>query len=640
MIGKNIEKLHQEFIYKSRYSRWNYKENRRESWEETVDRYFNFFETKAPKHLLSQFLKAKKYVLDLQVMPSMRSLWTAGEALEKENIAGYNCSALAINYVKAFADIMFISLNGSGVGISVERQFINDLPKIKKPLVEIDETVVVEDTKEGWAQGVLDLTNYLFDGKIPKIDVSKVRPAGSILKTFGGRASGPEPLVKAMKFMIRTFKNVGEDCKLSSLDCHDIACSIAEAVVVGGTRRSAIISLSNLSDLRMRHAKDGNFWDNNPQRAMANNSVAYTEKPSMKFFLDEWTNLMNSGSGERGIFNREAARKKIEGIGRRKSEGYQWLINPCGEIFLRPKQFCNLSEVIVRPNDTLNTLQEKVKYATILGVLQSTLTDFNFLDDEWKKNCEEERLCGVSLSGVMDHHVLNNEKKSERLTDWLNAMKETSINVAKKWSKELGINMATAITAIKPSGTASLRVGCSPGIHPGWSNYYIRRVRNSKNDPMTKFLIDKGVPWHPENGETRDNFLTAVFEFPLRTPSKRGILRGFKSAVEQLEHWKIVNEVWCEHEPSITVYVKDDEWLEVGSWVYKNWDIVSGISFLPYNNGNYNLTPFEEIDEERYKELVKNFPNGINFDDLNIYESEDYTVGAQELACMGGSCSL
>jgi len=638
--GKQVEQIYERFIYKSRYSRWDYDKERREHWPETIDRYFDFFDERVPETLKKQFQKAKQYVLDLQVMPSMRALWSAGPALARENIAAYNCSYLEINTPKAFSDVLYLLMNGAGVGISVERQVINCLPDLPPKLEKISEIiVVVEDSKMGWAVAVNELIEYLYKGIIPTIDFSLVRPSGAILKTFGGRASGPEPLEKAMKFIANTFLN-SQGPKLSSLECHDIVCGIAEAVVVGGVRRSALISLSNLSDLRMRGAKSGNFWDSNPQRELANNSVAYTEKPEMSIFLEEWINLMTSGTGERGIFNREGAKKKIAEIGRRDPD-WDFGLNPCAEIFLRSKQFCNLSEVIVRPQDTLNSLQEKVKFATILGILQSTLTDFHFIDEDWKKNCEEERLLGVSLSGIMDHPVLSNEKKPERMEDWLVAMRETAINVAKKWSKALDINMPVAITCTKPSGTVSQRVGCSPGIHARFAPYYIRRVRSTATDAITKYLIEKNVPWKPENGQTIDNFTTAVFEFPIKAPSKKCTFRYDKTALEQLEHWKIVKDSWCEHEPSITVYVRDEEWLQVAAWVRTHWDDMSGISFLPYDSGVYQLAPYQEITEEKYKDLCVDFPSDINFDDLEQFESEDYTQGAQELACSGSaSCEL
>lgn len=1116
---RDISDIYSNFIYKRTYSRWDWGKGRREQWEETVDRYFNFFRPRVPESLLKTFEKAKEYVVEKKVMPSMRCLWSAGEALEKDNIAGYNCAYTIINRPKAFSEMMYILMNGTGCGFSVERQYVNEMPMVPATLERIDDPIVVEDSKRGWAEAYELYIDGLYNGQIRPINYSKVRPEGAILKTFGGRASGPEPLKRLVEFTEHVFQNA-KGRKLNSLECHDIACFVASIVVVGGVRRSATISLSNLSDLRMRDAKQGQFWETAEWRMLANNSTAYTEKPEMAIFIDEWARLMESQTGERGIFNREAAERVVANAGRREhrddfgcnpcvtgdtlvyvadgrgevsfkdlaeegedvpvfcldeqnkvtvrmmmnprktgikkpvykilfddgmsiistenhkfkmkdgsyrqlidvcagdsvevlskfntnthfgqnddkklskakytflqcgsfrksehnviaefkygeslpkrgcvihhrdfnslnnapdnlvlmdsnehrslhadrmkgvnnpmvrakcewsdekwrkykekqsknnsgvnnsnynivesdvildyafhlakslgrrfsndewikyakkhslplyftkwrlkdmgienytlpnwiaynlgylesndadlktirkyhkllSEGYdvfienrilyfnkkceycgqeiitrrksisycsnkcalksradflkknettrhewhaslmanhkkrkefvrskqldvyfklnnelhrepfksEWVTTckkqnisieisrpsspfrswddlkqranqtnhkvvsvefagyedvyngnveevhnffiggqnkkgktyyfntlNCSEIILRPNEFCNLSEVVVRYNDTLNDLTEKVKYATILGMLQSTLTDFNYLDESWKKNCEEERLLGVSLTGVMDHPVLSNEKKAERLEDWLTAMKDTAIRVAEKWSRHMGINMPAAITAVKPSGTVSQLVNSSSGLHPRHSEYYIRRVRVSKTDPMTQFLIDKGVPHNPEVKQgTLEDCSTVVFDFPTKTPSKRAVYRHDKTALQQLDHWMLMQRHWCEHKPSMTVYVRDDEWLEVGAWVYKNFGEVSGISFLPFEGGLYQLAPYQEITEEEYRTLIKNFPKAIDFEELIEYEKEDYTIGSQELACSGGQCDL
>lgn len=636
---RDISEIYSTFIYKRTYSRWDWEKGRREQWEETVDRYFNFFRPRVPEALLKTFEKAREFVVEKKVMPSMRCLWSAGPALEKDNIAGYNCAYTIINRPKAFSEMMYILMNGTGCGFSVERQYVNEMPVVPPTFDFSVDTIVVEDSKRGWAVAYDEYISGLYRGQIRPVDYSQVRPEGAILKTFGGRASGPEPLKRLVEFTEHVFQNA-KGRKLNSLECHDIACFVASIVVVGGVRRSATISLSNLSDLRMRDAKLGQFWETAEWRMLANNSTAYTEKPEMAIFIDEWARLMESQTGERGIFNREAAENVVAANGRREHRP-DFGCNPCSEIILRPDEFCNLSEVVVRYNDTLNDLTEKVKYATILGMLQSTLTDFHYLDQTWKLNCEEERLLGVSLTGVMDHPVLSNEKKAERLEDWLTAMKGTAIRVAKKWSKHMDINMPAAITAVKPSGTVSQLVNSASGLHPRHSEFYIRRVRVSKTDPMTQFLIDKGVPYNPETKQgTIDECSTVVFDFPTKTPSKRAVYRHDKTALQQLDHWMLMQRHWCEHKPSMTVYVRDDEWLEVGAWVYKNFGEVSGISFLPFEGGLYQLAPFEEITEERYKELVKAFPRSIDFEELVDYEKDDYTSGAQEPACGGQGCDL
>lgn len=636
---RDISGFYSEFIYKRTYSRWMWDQQRREMWEESVDRYFNFFREKVPTNLQGAFGKAREFVLEKKIMPSMRALWSAGPALENDNIAGYNCAYVVIDRVKALTEIMYILMNGCGAGFSVERQHINKLPEIPERIDKVERAIVFEDSKFGWADGYHQFLEGLYDGVEMLTDLSLIRPKGSILKTFGGRASGPEPLQRLIEFTIQLFHNA-KGRKLNSLEVHDLACYIASIVVVGGVRRSASISLSNLSDQRMMQAKEGQFWLSAPHRQLANNSVAYTERPETPIFMEEWGRLIKSGTGERGIFNREGAKNRAASNGRR-DPNYEFGTNPCSEIILRPNQFCNLSEVVIRYNDKLSDLTEKVKFATILGVMQSTLTDFKFLDKTWQENCEEERLLGVSLTGIMDHPVLGNEKKAEKVSDWLESMKTTAIKVAEKWSRNLGINMPAAITAVKPSGTVSQLVNSSSGIHPRYSMYYIRRVRVSKSDPICKFLMEKGVDHTPELEQgTIDECATVVFDFPIKSPTKRATFRNDKTAIEQLEHWKLMQTEWCEHKPSCTIYVREDEWLEAGAWVYRNWDIVSGISFLPYDTGLYQLPPYEEIDEETYKELVKVFPRKIDFEELNAYESDDYTIGSQELACSAGGCEL
>ena len=650
-----INNSYSEFIYKRTYSRWEKEKNRREDWSETIDRYFDFFTNNVvPEKLHRSYLKAKKFVESKSVMPSMRAMWSAGEALKKGHIAAYNCAYVTVDSIKSFSETLYILMHGTGIGFSVERQYVIKLPDLPDNIKPIKRTIIFEDSKEGWAEGFNDFINCLYQGEVPNYDLSKIRPEGSLLKTFGGRASGPAPLEKLLKFTTKIFEeaiNKGLK-KLSTIDCYDIMCNIADCVVVGGVRRSALLSLSNFSDSKMRIAKEGNFWETHPYRSYANNSVAFTEKPQMSLFLEEWMSLMKSGTGERGIFNRESATNIVEKIGRRKTVWNmvdvdsreikevinEWGCNPCSEIILRPYEFCNLTEVVIRSIDTLDDITEKIKYATILGIVQSMLTDFKYINENWKNNCEEERLLGVSLTGIMDHPVLANESNQERLNDWLTTMKNTAIKVAKKWSKDLGINMPVAITSLKPSGSVSQLCDSASGIHPRYAKHYIRRVRVNKTDPIAKYLIDKGVKWNPEVGQTLDNHNTVVFEFPIRSP-KKAICRNDKTALQQLEHWKIFQENWCEHKPSITVYVRDHEWLEVGSWVYKNWDYVSGISFLPYDTGLYQLAPYEEITEEIYNDLVKEFPK-FDFTDLFQYEIEDNTEGSKEYACVGGACEI
>jgi ribonucleoside-diphosphate reductase alpha chain len=625
---------YQEFIYKRTYARYLDEEGRREDWQETVARYHNFIQDRVPAHLLKDWYNACMSIEELEVMPSMRALWTAGPAAARDNLSMYNCAYKEMSSIRAFAEVLHVLMNGTGVGFSVERQFVNQLPVV--PVLEPDPTrkVVVQDSKEGWARAYLSLLNSLYAGLLPEYDVSKVRPAGARLKIFGGRASGPEPLLDLFQFTVRVFQGAAGR-KLSSLEVHDITCKIANIVVSGGVRRSACISLSNLSDDRMANAKHGMFWEQNPQRQLANNSVCYTEKPDPERFIEEWLALIRSKSGERGIFNRESAKFIVQQTGRRDPK-HDFGCNPCSEILLRSAEVCNLSEVVIRPHDTLDDLKRKVRDATILGIMQSTYTDFKFVGREWKRNCEEERLLGVSLTGLRDHPVLGRTSTEARLM--LAAMKQHAVDVAKEWSQALGINMPAAITCVKPSGSVSQLVDSASGLHHRYSSYYIRRVRVDAVDPVAQMLIEAGVPYNPEVGQQLSTAHTLVFDFPMKAP-ETAVLRDEETALQQLEYWLMLQTAWCEHKPSITVFVKDSEWMEVGAWVYKNWNYVSGISFLPFDGGVYPLAPYQEITEDEYKELQQNMP-ALDFGQLYKYEQTDCTVGGKELACHGGACEL
>lgn len=627
---------YQEFIYLRTYARWLNEEGRRENWEETVNRYADYMADKLPKDIFyeaqEEFTKATLLIDSLDVMPSMRALWTAGEALDVDNIAGYNCAYTVIDSIKSFAEILYILMNGAGVGYSVERQYICGLPEVPKDLSYCESDIIVfKDSKLGWAKGFYQYLRGLYDGFVLPYDLSKIRPKGKLLKTFGGRASGPEPLDSLLKFTEQVFLKA-KGRKLNSLECYDIVCKIAECVVVGGVRRSATINLSNLSDNRLRHAKDGEFWNTTPWRALSNNSVAYTEKPEPDRFMEEWIALMRNGNGERGIVNREGLKNCADKIGRDST--WDFGVNPCGEIALRPHQFCNLTEVVVRPEDTLETLKEKVEAATILGCIQSTLTNFKFLDESWKENCEEERLLGVSLTGCCDHEILKDVNDTAKAI--LTILRHVATTTAAKWSFILNINKPTAITCVKPSGTVSQLVDSASGIHPRFSKFYIRRVRISATDPLCTFLMDEGIPCEPEVGQTWENASTVIFSFPIAAP-KDSVTVTQRCALEQLEYWKMFKEFWCDHNPSITIYVKEDEWLEVGAWVYKNWDYIGGLSFLPAAGGSYLLAPYEEITETSYKSLVR---PSVNWDKLKEYEHNDNTEGAKEFACVGGQCEL
>ena len=633
---------YQEFIHLSRYSRWLPEEGRRETWNETVTRYFNFFEQHI-KDMTGYDLEKddkdmlEEAVLSTKVMPSMRCLMTAGEALRRENIAGYNCSYVAVNRVQAFDEILYVLMNGTGVGFSVERQFINELPLVAEEFYMSDTIIKVADSKLGWAKAFKELVGMLYIGQIPTWDLSKVRPAGAPLKTFGGRASGPAPLENLFNFTVNVFKGANGR-RLSSLECHDIVCKIAEVVVVGGVRRSALISLSNLSDDRMRHAKSGQWWEQNGQRALANNSACYSEKPDMGIFMQEWTALYESKSGERGIFNRASANKMAEKNGRRKIEGYEFGTNPCSEIILRDREFCNLSEVVVRPTDDIQTLKEKVRLATILGTFQSTLTNFKYVSAAWKNNCMEERLLGVSLTGIMDNSLTNGKLKSKTypIENLLQDLKQIAVDTNKEWSEKLGIPQAAAITCVKPSGTVSQLVDAASGIHARHNPYYIRTVRGDKKDPLTKMMTDIGFPveddvMNPSN--------TAVFSFPMKVHSD-AVFRTDMTAIEQLELWLTYQKYWCEHKPSVTISVKEDEWMEVGAWVYENFDWMSGVSFLPFSEHTYQQAPYQDCDKKQYEVLLKKMPKEVDWSKLSEYESQDMTIGSQELACVAGACEI
>ena len=619
---------YQSFIHKSRYAKYH-EGFGRESWDDTVTR----FSVNVIRDMVDPKTKydLEQAILGLEVMPSMRSLMTAGPAAERDNTCMYNCSYLAVDDLKSFDEAMFILLCGTGVGFSVERQSISKLPEIPE-LFESETNIVVKDSKEGWAKSLRQLIALLYSGEIPTWDVSKVRPAGAPLKTFGGRASGPAPLVDLFNFTINTFKKAAGR-KLSSVECHDIMCKIGEVVVVGGVRRSAMISLSNLSDDRMRSAKSGAWWENNPQRALANNSVSYTEKPDNLSFMKEWMALVESGSGERGIFNREASKKQAALNGRRDSN-YEFGTNPCAEIILRPSQFCNLTECVVRATDTIDTLSEKVRLATILGTIQSSFTKFPYLRKQWTSNTEEERLLGVSLTGIMDNPLMT--LKNKGLDKTLAHLKEVAVATNKEWADKLGIPVAAAISCVKPSGTVSQLVDSASGIHARHSPYYIRTVRGDNKDPLTQFMKDQGIPHEPDAFKPDQ---TTVFSFPMKAPDGAVCTKDM-TAIEQLEMWLMYQRNWCEHKPSVTINVKGDEWLEVGAFVYKHFDEMSGVSFLPFNEHTYQQAPYQDCGKSDYEMLKSVMPKRIDWTKLSEYENEDNTSGSQTLACSGDSCEI
>ena len=623
---------YQGFIHKSRYARWLDDEGRRETWGGTVGRYMTNIVKPSIGDNPKVIAEIEEAIMNLEVMPSMRALMTAGPALARDNTAGYNCSYLAVDTPVAFDEAMFILLCGTGVGFSVERQSVQKLPDVPDMLYYSDTTIVVADSKEGWAKALRQMIALLYSGEIPKWDVTKIRPAGAKLKTFGGRASGPAPLVDLFNFVTHIFQHA-KGRKLSSLECHDIMCKIGEVVVVGGVRRSAMISLSNLSDDRMRHAKSGSWWENNPQRALANNSVAYSEKPDSLSFMREWMALVESGSGERGIFNRQASKVQAAKNGRRDSN-YEFGTNPCSEIILRSHQFCNLTEIVVRATDTVETLENKVRLATILGTIQSSFTKFPYLRKIWQRNTEEERLLGVSMTGIMDNPLMTTSNKGLETT--LEHLKQIAVTTNAKWAERLDIPVATAITCVKPSGTVSQLVDSSSGIHARHSAYYVRTVRGDNKDPLTKFMMDQGIPNEPDVMKPDQ---TTVFSFPMKAP-QGAVVTADMSAIEQLEMWLAYQRSWCEHKPSVTINVKSDEWFEVGAFVYKHFDEMSGVSFLPYNEHTYQQAPYQECLATDYHMLLDQMPDSIDWDKLSEYEQEDNTAGSQTLACSGDSCEI
>ena len=622
---------YQSFIHKSRYARWLDSEGRRETWDETVNRYVDFFVEREQLNE-QEALELFNAIHNLEVMPSMRCMMTAGEALKRDNVAGFNCSYLHIDHPRAFDELMYVLMCGTGVGFSVERNFIAKLPEVAETFHKTSSTIVVSDSKLGWASAFRELIAMLYAGKLPQWDMSRVRPAGARLKTFGGRASGPEPLQDLFQFCVGVFQKAAGR-KLTSIECHDVCCKIADIVVVGGVRRSALISLSNLSDQRMSKAKSGQWWVDQGQRRLANNSVAYTEKPDFEAFLTEMKNLYESKSGERGLFSRVAAQKIAGRNGRRDAE-HDFGTNPCSEIILRSNEFCNLSEVVVRADDTLETLKEKVRKATIIGTLQSTLTDFRYLRVRWKRNTEEEALLGVSLTGIMDHAVLGDANNPE-LATWLEEMRNVSIKTNKDWAEKLGVNASAAITCVKPSGTVSQLVDSASGIHPRFSKHYIRRVRSDKKDPLAVYMEQAGFPVEQDVMSPS----SVVFSFPVKAPESSTCVKEV-GAMEQLALWKTYQNHWCEHKPSVTVYYTDSEYFKVAQWIWDNFDLCSGISLLPTSDHVYQQAPYEDIDEDQYEKLVAIMPQNVDWEELSQFEKEDNTTGSQELACVGGACEI
>ena len=635
---------YQNFIALSRYARWLPEKKRRETWKETVARYFDFMEEHLKENTEGELTpKTRKIleeaVLNLDVMPSMRALMTAGPALKDNNIAGYNCAYLSVDHPKAFDECLYVLMHGTGVGFSVERQHTNKLPEVPEEMVDVEDVVVVQDSKEGWQSAFRKLINYLYDGEMPKWDFSKVRPKGARLSKFGGRASGPEPLVDLFNFSTNMFKDaVGR--KLTSYECHRMMCKVAEVVVVGGVRRSALISLSNLTDERMRNAKSGQWWSDTPEMALSNNSVCYTEKPDIGIFMKEWLSLYESKSGERGIFNREAAIKQVASIGRRDTN-HDFGCNPCSEIILRDGQFCNLTEVVVRGDDKQEDILHKVKLATILGTFQASLTNIKRLRPKWVQNTEEESLLGVSLTGIMDNTFMNGSSSrgyhtKKSLPDFLTELKKQTVITNKKWSASLGITQATATTAIKPSGTVSQLVDSASGIHTRHNDYYFRRVRADAKDPIAQLMEDQGIPCEADVMKPNS---VKVFTFPMKAP-KGAVLRDDRNAIEQLELWLMYQRYYCEHKPSVTISVREHEWMEVGAWVYKHFDEVSGVSFLPHSDHTYQQAPYEDCTKEQYTELASKMPKSVDWDLISEYELTDMTVSTKTLACTGSICEL
>ena len=629
---------YQQFIHKSRYARWLHDKNRRETWDETVGRYFDFF----VEHLkennnydVSDDLRKEleEAVLTAKVMPSMRCLMTAGEALKRENVAGYNCSYVAVDNPRSFDEILYILMNGTGVGFSVEEKFTSQMPVISEDFHPTETTIFVADSKLGWAKALKELIQLLYSGQVPNWDLSKVRPAGAPLKTFGGRASGPAPLNDLFSFCVSTFKKAAGR-RLTTLECHDIVCKIAEIVVVGGVRRSALISLSDLNDDRMRVAKSGEWWKDNVQRALANNSFVAKDKVDVGIFMKEWLSLYESHSGERGIFSRTASQNQAKKFGRRDAN-HDFGTNPCSEIILRSREFCNLTEVVVRGDDNMKTLKEKIRVATIMGVFQSTLTNFRYLSKKWKENCEEERLLGVSLTGITDNEYTNG--KTGKLEETLRELREVAVDTAKEWADKIGIPMSAAVTCVKPSGTVSQLVDAASGIHARHSPYYIRTVRADKKDPLARMMIDAGFP--AEDDVTKPDH-TYVFSFPIKSPDN-AIYRSDMNAIQQLELWLAYQRHWCEHKPSITVSVREEEWPEVGAWVWNHFDEMSGVSFLPFSDHVYAQAPYQDCTKEEYEALLAKMPKNVDWSKLSDYERQDTTVGSQELACSAaGGCEI
>lgn len=638
-MSEALPTSYQSFIHLSRYSRWLEDEGRRETWDETVTRYMDFFKghlerTLGYKMSPQIYGEVKGAIINLEVMPSMRCLMTAGEALRKDMVSGYNCSYLAINRVRAFDEVLYVLMCGTGVGFSVEREYVAKLPTIAEEFTESDTTIVVQDSRIGWCKALRELISLLITGQVPKWDLSKVRPAGSRLKTFGGRSSGPESLDELFRFTVENFKKAAGR-KMTSIECHDQVCKIAEIVVVGGVRRAALISLSSLTDERMRAAKHGQWWVIDPHRALSNNSVCYREKPEVGTFMQEWFSLYESKSGERGIFNRESAKKTAESSGRR-DPNHDFGTNPCSEIILRDREFCNLSEIVAREGDTAEDLARKVRLATIIGTWQSTLTDFRYLSADWKKNCEEERLLGVSITGIMDNNILNGKASPESLPAVLADLKKIAVSTNKEWSSRLGISQSVAITCVKPSGTVSQLVDSASGIHARHNPYYIRTVRASIKDPLCTFMIEKGFP-HESCVMKPDT--TMVFSFPVKSP-EHAVFRKDMSAIEQLELWLTYQKAWCEHKPSVTISVKEHEWLNVGSWVYDNFDDVAGVSFLPFSDHSYKQAPYQDCGVEEYEELLAKMPTDVDWSELSAFEKGDTTAGSQTMACSAGSCEV
>lgn len=618
---------YQKFIHKSRYARWRDDLGRRENWEETVDRLVNYYQDNCPSKIdPNVFSNLRGAILNMEVMPSMRAMMTAGPALDRCNVGAYNCAYMPINNLRCFDETMYILMCGTGLGFSVEEKYVSQLPRISETFDRSETVIHVGDSKEGWAKAFRELLSLLVAGQIPQWNVSGLRPAGARLKTFGGRSSGPEPLVRLFEFSVTLFTKASGR-KLTPLEVHDLMCMIGEVVVSGGVRRSALISLSDLGSEAMAKAKSGAWWETAVHRQLANNSAVYEHKPDVGEFLKEWKALYDSKSGERGIFNRDAARRVVERLGRREAD-HDWGTNPCSEIILRPFEFCNLTEVVVRSGDSFNDIKRKVELATILGTIQSTFTNFKYLRKIWSKNCEEERLLGVSLTGCADNRDFFNGAIS------LQKLKEHAVETNKIWAERLGINPSAAITCVKPSGTVSQLVNSGSGLHPRWSPYYIRTVRNDIKDPISQFLKESGVPYEPD----QRNPSVLVFSFPQKSPD-RSVIRSDLTAIEFLEIWKRFQDQWCEHKPSVTISISENEWMDVAAWVYHEFDYLSGISFLPFDPTEYPQAPYQTIDKETYEKLVKEMPK-INWEDLTKYETEDMTVSSQELACVAGVCEI